>query len=121
MDIKKYSNEKIAEFFSSGSFEHTFPYLSENIVWNVIGENVFEGKSAVVANCKQTSKYFNSIQTDFKIDDIITKDNKVVVSGTAEFIRDGKRINFISACDVYEFNSSNELKKISSYCIPEKK
>ena len=36
-------------------------------------------------------------------------------------MRDGKRVNFIAACDVYEFNDKNELERISSYCIPDKK
>lgn len=117
----KHSKREIAESFSNGNFELTFPYLSESIVWNVIGENLFKGKSEVVSNCKQTSEYFKSVQTNFKTNDIIETDNKVVIRGTGEFIRDGKRINLTTACDVYEFNDSNELEKISSYCIPENK
>ena len=115
------SKQQIAEAFSNGKFEITHPYLSEKIVWDVIGENIFKGKKEVVANCNQTSDYFKSVQTDFKTKDVIATNNKVVVSGTAEFIRDGKRVNFISACDIYEFNENNELEKISSYCIPDKK
>lgn len=110
----------IAESFSNGNFEQTFPHLSENIIWNVIGENQFKGKSEVVENCKKTAEYFKSVQTDFKTEDVIVSDNKVVIRGTGEFIRDGKRVNLIVACDVYEFNDKNELEKISSYCIPEK-
>jgi hypothetical protein len=115
------TQQQIAEAFSNGNFELAFPYLSEKITWNVVGENVFKGKESVIANCKQTADYFNSVQTVFNTDEVIASNNKVVVSGTAEFIKDGKRVNFISACDVYEFNSKNELEKISSYCIPEKK
>ena len=114
------SQKAIAESFSNGKFELAFPYLSELIIWNVIGENIFEGKSEVIANCKQTTNYFNSVKTNFKTNNIIAIDNKVVVTGTAEFIREGKRVSFVSACDVYEFNDDNQLVKISSYCIPEK-
>ena len=35
----KHSQREIAESFSHGNFELTFPYLSEGIIWNVIGEN----------------------------------------------------------------------------------
>ena len=51
---------------------------------------------------------------------VIAQDERVVVSGTAEFSRAGQRLSFISACDVYEFTSEGQLKSITSYCIPEK-
>ena len=117
----EHSKKEIAELFSNGKFENIINYLSDGIVWNVIGENIFEGKNAVKKNCKQTAEYFKSVQTDFKTMDVLVSKNKVIVIGTAEFKRDGKRINFVSSCDVYEFNEKSEIKKISSYCIPEKK
>jgi hypothetical protein len=114
----RHSQKEIAEAFSIGNFELTFAYLSNNIVWDVVGENLFKGKSAVINNCKQTSEYFKSAETNFKTEDSIAADNKVIIRGTGEFKRDGKRINFITACDVYEFNKEGELEKIFSYCIP---
>ncbi|MBK8503170.1 MAG: nuclear transport factor 2 family protein [Saprospiraceae bacterium] len=120
MEIKKHTNREIAESFSNGNFELTFPYLSEKVTWNIVGENLFLGKSDVMTNCRQTAEYFNSVQTDFKTEDIIVTDKKVVVRGTGEFLRNGVRVNFITACDVYEFNENNELELISSYCIADK-
>lgn len=117
----KLSQKEIAESFSNGNFEMAFPYLSENIIWNVVGVNLFNGKAEVVENCKQTSKYFKSIETDFKTEDVIVAEHKVIIRGTGEFIRDGKRLNLITACDVYEFNRNGELEKIYSYCISENK
>lgn len=38
----------------------------------------------------------------------------------AEFLRDNKRVSFVSACDVYEFNDDNQIQKITSYCIQSK-
>lgn len=116
----EHSKKEIAELFSNGKFDKTTDYLSDEIVWNVVGENIFDGKKAVTENCEQTTKYFKSVQTDFKTDKLIVSENNVIVIGTAEFKRDGKRLNFISACDIYEFNEHNKIKKISSYCIPEK-
>ncbi len=110
---------KIAEAFSHGKFDTAIPYLSDQIIWNVVGENIFEGKDAVVTNCNQTAEYFKRVETDFKTRDIIAMENKVVVRGTGEFKRDGKQVNLMSACDVYEFNNKNELKAIFSYCIRE--
>lgn len=121
MKKNKHLQKEISVSFSNGNFELAFPYLSENITWNVVGANVFNGKLDVVENCVRTAQYFKSVQTDFRIEDIIVADNKVVIRGIGEFISDGKRVNKIAACDVYEFNSNNELETISSYCIPETK
>ena len=104
----------IAVAFSNGDFEQIYPYLSETITWNIIGEEVFQGKSKVVENCKRTAEYFGSVETDFRTEDTIVTNNKVVVRGTGEFKRDGIRVNLITACDVYEFNQKNELDNISS-------
>ena len=109
--------KEIAESFSTGNFEFTFPYLSEKITWIIFGENEFKGKSTVVANCEQTSEYFQSIQTNFTIEDTIITNNKVVVRGRAEFIKNGQTANLITACDVFEFNGNEQLEKILSYCI----
>ncbi len=117
----EHSKKEIAELFSNGKFDKTMDYLSDEIVWNIVGENIFDGKKAVMENCEQTAEYFTFVETDFKTNDILISENKVIIIGTAEFKRDGQRINFVSACDIYEFNEKDEIEKISSYCIPEKK
>ncbi|MEQ8473060.1 MAG: nuclear transport factor 2 family protein [Marinoscillum sp.] len=117
----EHTQKEIAQAFSNGNFELTFPYLSESVIWNVVGENLFKGKSEVINNCEQTAEYFKSVETNFQTEDSIVADNKVIIRGTGEFIREGKRVNLITACDVYEFNTNGDLEKISSYCIPENK
>lgn len=114
------TQKQIAEAFSSGNFELTFPYLADNVQWTVVGDNFFEGKQTVMDNCGQIASYFKSITTNFKTINSIAGNNRVAINGTAEFIRDGNRVNFVSACDVYEFNNNNELMTITSYCIQDK-
>jgi len=118
---KKMTQQEIAQAFSIGDFDLTYQYLSETIEWIVVGESHFKGKQEVVDNCDQTAAYFKSVTTNFLTKNIIASHNKVAINGTAEFIRDGKSINFVSACDVYEFNDNNELQTITSYCIQDKK
>jgi len=112
--------EQIAKEFSTGNFDSIFQYLSENVQWNIIGQRSFEGKIDVISNCKNTAEYFKSVQTNFIVEDILKHKNKVVVIGTAEFLRDGKRLDFVHATDIYEFNEDKMISKISSYCISEK-
>jgi len=119
--IMDFSKQKLAKLFSVGKFDDVIPYISDDVIWNVIGETVFIGREEVINNCKQTAEYFKSVQTEFKTHDVIVSNNKVIIIGTAEFLRNGKSLNFISACDIYEFNIKNKIEKIASYCISDKR
>jgi ketosteroid isomerase-like protein len=79
---------EIAKAFSNGEFEKTNQFISENAVWTVLEEDTFTGKQAIINNCEQVGNYFKSVTTDFKTLNIITEGNKVVINGTAEFLRD---------------------------------
>ena len=115
-----HSNQEVAELFSMGEFDEVSNYFSNTIVWEVIGESTFEGIDAVVENCKLVAEYFKSVEIDFRTNDILVSDNKLMVIGTAEFRQNGKVKDFITACDIYVFNSDNEIEKISSYCTSNK-
>jgi len=110
----------IAKAFSNGEFEKTFDFLSDNAEWTIIEENSFTGKEAIIDNCEQVGNYFKSVTTIFKMQNIIADGNKVVINGTADFLKDNIRISFVSACDIYEFNDNNQIQKITSYCIESK-
>lgn len=47
--------KQIAEAFSNGNFDLTFPFLAKTIEWNIIGNKTLVGKESVIENCKQTS------------------------------------------------------------------
>lgn len=111
---------EIATAFSNGEFDKTKNFIAANAIWEVVEEDKFIGKNAIIENCIQVGQYFKSVATNFKTLNVISEDNKVVVNGTAEFIRNGKRVSFVSACDLYEFNDSDQIQKITSYCIQAK-
>ena len=111
---------EIAKAFSTGEFEKTYRFLSDNSEWTVIEEDKFVGKNAIIMNCEQVGNYFKSVTTDFKILNIIEDGNKIVINGTAEFLRENKRVSFVFACDLYEFNDDNQIQSITSYCIQSK-
>jgi ketosteroid isomerase-like protein len=107
----------LAKAFSNGAFDKTNDHIAEDAVWEVVEENIFAGKKAIIENCNQVAAYFKSVTTNFKTLHVISEENKVVITGTAEFLRNGKRVSFVSACDVYEFNDQNKIERITSYCI----
>ena len=108
---------EIAQAFSIGEFDQIADSIAENAEWEVVGENRFIGKKVILQNCEQVAAYFKSVTTNFQTLNVITEGQKVVVDGTAEFIRDGKRVSFISACDLYDFDENNQIQRITSYCI----
>jgi len=112
---------EIAKAFSNGEFEKTNNFILDTAVWTIVEEDTFKGKQAIIENCEQVSSYFKSVTTDFKTLNIIAEGNKVVINGTAEFLRDNKRVSFVSACDVYEFDENNQIQNITSYCIQKAK
>lgn len=113
----KLHRKQIAEAFSTGNFKLTYPYLSDHIKWHVINNFTCKGRKEVIAQCEKIAAYFASISTDFKEIDLIKSGTKVVITGTAELSKNGKRFELISACDVYEFDSENRLQSIASYCV----
>ncbi len=111
---------EIAKAFSIGEFDPIYEYIAEEAEWVIVEDACFTGKKAIVENCKQVGEYFKSVTTDFITHHIIADNNKVVINGTAEFKRANKRLSFVSACDIYEFNEDNRIQKIISYCIQSK-
>ncbi len=114
------SKKEIAELFSTGKFEATFPYLAEEVIWKIAGDKQLNGKSEVVSICKDAALTESLSQTIITTEQVIKDDNKVVIKGSGEFIRHGKKVRLVAACDIYEFNADHQVESISSYCIEER-
>ena len=115
--IQQLTKEAIAKAFSKGNFEMTYPYLSDDIEWNVIGDEIVRGRENVINKCKQTRRYFDSITTQFLVSNVIQLDNHVFITGTGVFINKKERTQ-IDACDLYFFDDAGKLETIASYCVP---
>jgi hypothetical protein len=114
------TKSEIAQAFSAGQFEKCFNYITEQTIWNTPGEQLLTGLKEIEPFCKGIAAYFSSVTTDFKQINIIENDRCVAINGTAEFIREGKRIAFVSSCDMYEFDNEKNILSITSYCISER-
>jgi hypothetical protein len=98
----------IATAFSKGEFDQIYDHLTDNARWEVLGENSFENKQAIIKQCNEVAAYFKTVTTHFEL---------LQVTGTAEFIRNGERISFVHGCDIYQFTEQGQLQSITSYCI----
>ena len=90
----------------------TYPQTATPCVDNCVGLNnfLFQGGNNA----------FKAVTTDFKTFHVIADENNVVINGTAEFLRNNKRVSFVSACDIYAFNAEGQVQQITSYCIQRK-
>ena len=102
--------------FSNGEFEKIYGFIADNAVWTVVEEDTFTGKKAIIDNCEKVANYFKSVTTKFETLNVIEENKKVVINGTAEFLKDNERVSFVSASDLYEFNEEDQIQKITSYC-----
>lgn len=114
------TKREIAEAFSGGQFDKCFDYLTDQTIWNTPGEQYLTGRNEIEPFCKNIAAYFISVTTNFKQLNYIENDHCIAINGTAEFIREGKSVAFVSSCDVYEFDSDKKIKSINSYCITER-
>jgi SnoaL-like domain len=112
----KLSPQQIAEAFSFGRFDETYPYLSDAISWEIVNEKTLQGKDAVIENCDQTAAYFKTVTTQFNMLHCICSGDFVVINGTAEFINANNKRTSVSACDMYRFENGL-LAQVTSYCI----
>jgi ketosteroid isomerase-like protein len=109
--------EEISLLFSLGEFDKTFNFIADDAVWEIVGENNFVGKTAIISNCEQVSNYFKTVECNFTTHKVIVQEKTVIITGTAEFSRENKILSKISACDIYEFDNQLLIQKTTSYCI----
>ena len=113
--------KQISLDFSGGRFNATYAFMSDDITFNIVGEQLVTGKQAVIAFCDKTAGYFKTVPPKAVLENAIVGDNCVAINGTAEFYNAREnRTNYISSCDIYKFEDG-KLKEITSYCISTKK
>jgi limonene-1,2-epoxide hydrolase len=110
------SNEQIAEAFSRHDFEASFPYLAQNVRWNIVGESLVEGKENVISICRESSAYLMGVTTHFVRFRSVVTDDCVVTDSVAEYSdKEGERSR-VASCDLYDF-TNGKLSEITSYTV----
>jgi len=108
--------EQIAEAFCSHRFGETFPYMADEIKWNMIGQEELIGREAVIDHCNKSAKFLETVSS------IITKlktyrvETCVIVEGAAQFKDQENQTSGVASCDVFQF-SDGRLVEITSYVI----
>jgi uncharacterized protein len=103
--------KNISQEFAKGNMEFCLPYLSENIRWNILGEDAVVGKNEVleVSKMKDLENY-----PEIKLKSIIAEGNLVVIESEGKATtKTGKPYNQ-KYCEVFRF-SNNILEEVTTY------
>ena len=107
---------QIAEAFCSHRFAETFPYMADEIKWNVIGREELIGREAVITQCDKAVKFLETVSTTSLKLKIYHAETRVIVEGAAQFQDKENQTSSVASCDVFQF-SDGQLTKITSYVI----
>ena len=107
---------QIAEAFCSHRFVETYPYMADEIKWNIVGGEELMGREAVIDQCNQSAKFLETVSTTFTKLKINRAETFVVVEGAAQFQDQENQTSSVASCDVFQF-SDGQLVEITSYNI----
>ena len=108
--------QQIAEAFSGHRFAVTYPYLADDIKWNIVGNEELVGRESVIDRCDESAKYLESVSTTFIKMKITRAETCVVVESVAQYKDQEHQTSNVASCDVYQF-SDERLVEITSYNI----
>ncbi len=108
--------DQIAEAFCSHRFADVFPYMANEINWNIIGREELIGRDAVIAQCDNVVKFLETVSTTSLKLKTYRADTCVIVDGTAQFQDRENQTSSVASCDVFQF-SNGQLIEITSYVI----
>jgi len=110
------TNEQISEAFSHHDFEAAYPYLADDVRWNLVGERLVEGKEQVIAVCRESAAYLMGVTTDFLKFRTVVTDDCVVIDSVAEYTDKEEKTSRVASCDIYDF-TNGKVSEISSYTV----
>lgn len=96
----KLTTRQIAEAFSSHQFEITYPFISDNIRWHLVGNKELHGKKEVVNTCRESAQYLADVTTEFSKFDIVADDHQVAVNSVAEYVDVEQHSTKVASCDI---------------------
>jgi SnoaL-like domain len=108
--------DQIAEAFCSHRFVETYPYMADEIKWEIVGREQLVGREVVIDQCNQAAKFLETVSTTIARLKIIRAETFVVVEGAAKFQDQENQTASVASCDVFQF-SDGRLVRITSYNV----
>lgn len=110
------SMEQIADAFCSYRFVVTYPYMADEIKWNIVGSEELVGREAVIDRCEMSAKLLETVSATITKLRVSGGESFVVVEGAAQFQVQENQTSSVASCDVFQF-SDGRLVEITSYVV----
>jgi hypothetical protein len=108
--------DQIARAFSSHQFADTYPYLSGEVRWDVVGGELITGRDAVIERCNASAAYRANVFTTFQRFKVVVGAESVVVDTLATYADSDKETTVVASCDLYDFVDGTVVE-IRSYTV----
>ena len=108
--------DQIAEACCSYRFVVTYPYMADEIKWNIVGREELMGREAVIDQCDKSAKFLETVSPTITKLKINRAETCVIVEGAAQFQNQENQTSSVASCDVFQF-SDGRLVEITSYVI----
>ncbi|MBG47610.1 MAG: DNA-binding protein [Pseudozobellia sp.] len=98
--------------FAEADVDYFHDKLTDDVVWNMVGDKIIEGKENFIAALLKMKEY---TAKEVKIESIITHGRFAAVNGTMVM----NKGNVFAFADFYEFRGAkgNLVKKLTSYVV----
>jgi hypothetical protein len=109
---KKFFLKDVNIAFVEGNTSFISDSIREDIIWNLVGDRIIEGKADFIPALLEMKK---DSAEELIISNVITHGKQAAVNGIL-LLQNGKHLAF---CDVYEFSGAKgtSIKSIVSYVI----
>lgn len=109
------SPAEVAEAFSRHRFSDAYPYIAEDVHWDLVGGPTLIGKTALVDACQNTLHELDQTDTDFiRFRTLVAGDTVVTDSLAVYDVPDGA--SRVASCDLFDFRAGT-IFQITSYTV----
>ena len=110
--------QQIAEAFSGHRFTETYEHLADDVRWVLPGQDVLEGKAAVVAACDASAAEMARLaHTEFTRFVSVGDDRVAAVDAVGRYVGTDGSVSIVSSADVYECWDDGRVQTITSYAV----
>ena len=108
--------DAIAAAFSGHRFADAYPFLADDVQWELVGGPTLRGPDEVRAACEATLSGLEGIETDFRRFRTIVGADSVVVDAIGVYRDSDGPDSTVASCDIFDF-SDGRIVGITSYTV----
>ncbi len=105
-----------AEAFSRHQFARCYPYLADDVRWDIVGDRQIDGRTAVIDLCEESAGHLRTVRTDFSAFRVVIAADCVVTDSRATYVGPDGDFTTVASCDIYRF-AGDRLQEITSYTV----